>query len=319
MSEPSYRLVDVGDARVLTVDGRAFRTHYSERVVRMLIARKGARRAALYFPFKEERGAHFLGPLFRYLDAKALTGLAVLEVGCSFGHITEYLAERPAVARIHAFDPDPAFVAMVKTKVEEMRLAKVSEVRLLSNEETRRLPWADGAFDLVLAVGIVEHLPRRHRRAQVDEYYRVLAAGGHIAILDTPNRWFPLETHSVGLPFVQWLPPRLAYRYARAFRRSSYGAMPYEDFVADGSGWQNATLDDCLPSWGLHGLEDLTEAAGYGWRFFRDTARSPTRRTLLPLFSVAVELLRKLGRPPSLCLPYLNLLLRKSPAVTPGA
>ena len=128
MSEPSYRLVDVGDARVLTVDGRAFRTHYSERVVRMLIARKGARRAALYFPFKEARGAHFLGPLFRYLDAKALTGLAVLEVGCSFGHITEYLAERPAVARIHAFDPDPAFVAMVKTKVEEMRLAKVSEV-----------------------------------------------------------------------------------------------------------------------------------------------------------------------------------------------
>src|SRR5438309_2211083 len=198
MSEPSYRLVDVGDARVLTVDGRAFRTHYSERVVRMLIARKGARRAALYFPFKEARGAHFLGPLVRYLDAKALTGLAVLEVGCSFAHITEYLAERPAVARTHAFDPDPAF-------------------------------------------------------------------------------------------------------------------------VADGSGWQNATLDDCLPSWGLHGLEDLTEAAGYGWRFFRDTARSPTRRTLLPLFSVAVELLRKLGRPPSLCLPYLNLLLRKSPAVTPGA
>src|SRR5207245_1538308 len=151
-------------------------------------------------------------------------------------HIAEYLAERPAVARIHAFDPDPAFVAMVKTKVEEMRLAKVSEVRLLSSEETRRLPWSDGAFDLVLAIGVVEHLPRRDRRRQVDEYYRVLAAGGHIAILDTPNRAFPLETHSVGLPLVQWLPAPVAYAYARALRRRRFAAVPYAAFVADGTG-----------------------------------------------------------------------------------
>src|SRR5262249_22644398 len=199
MNEPSYRLVDVGDERVLTVDGREFRTHYSERVIRMLIARKGARRARLYFPFKKERGEHFLGPLFRYLGTSGVTGLSVLEVGCSFGHNTEYLAEQPAVTRIHAFDTDPDFVAMVQTKVEEMRLAAVREVRPLSNEETRRRPWPDGAFDLVLVVGIVEHLSRHYRREQVDEYYRVLAPGGHIAILDTPNRWFPYETHSVGL------------------------------------------------------------------------------------------------------------------------
>src|SRR5205823_2100422 len=41
MSEASYRLVDAGDERVLTVDGQEFHTHYSERVIRMLIARKG--------------------------------------------------------------------------------------------------------------------------------------------------------------------------------------------------------------------------------------------------------------------------------------
>ena len=33
---------------------------------------------------------------------------------------------------------------------------------------------------------------------------------------------------------------------------------------------------------------------------------------LLPLFAVAVALLRSFGQPPSLCLPYLNLLLRKT-------
>ena len=56
---------------------------------------------------------------------------------------------------------------------------------------------------------------------------------------------------------------------------------------------------------------DVTEEAGYGWRFFRDTARSRTRRALLPAFAGAVALLRAAGRPPSLALPYLNLLFRK--------
>ena len=173
--------------------------------------------------------------------------------------------------------------------------------------------WAAGAFDLVLAVGVVEHLPARNRRAQVDEYYRVLAPGGHIAVLDTPNRWFPLETHSVGLPLVQWLPPRLAWRYARAGRPDRYRHVTFEDFVADGTGWRNATLADCLPASGWRGLRDVTEEAGYGWRFFRDTARSLTRRSLLPLFAVACGALAAAGLPPSLALPYLNLLVQKSP------
>src|SRR5438876_812247 len=171
----------------------------------------------------------------------------------------------------------------------------------------------------VLAVGVVEHLPARTRRAQVDEYYRVLAPGGYIAILDTPNRWFPLETHSVGLPLVQWLPPRLAYRCARVCRPAKFAGVPYAEFVADGTGWRNATLADCLPSSGRCGLEDVTEAAGYGWRFFRDTARSRTRRALSPFFAVLCGAARAAGLPPSVCLPYLNLLLRKLPATAPDA
>ncbi len=311
MSEVDYHLVDLGDRRVLTVDGRQHVTTYSERVVRMLIERKGARRAALYLPFKQTRGRHFLSPLLRYLRALGAGGLSVLEVGCSFGHITECLAEEPEVAELYTFDTDPAFVAITRAKVEELGLKAVREVAAFTNEETCRLPYADARFDLVLAIGVVEHLPARTRRAQVDEYYRVLASGGHIAILDTPNRSFPLETHSVGLPFIQWLPPRLAYRYARLGRPARFGDVSYAEFTADGTGWRNASLGDCLPSRGWAGLDDVTEAAGYGWRFFRETARSRSRRALLPLFAIGCVALRAVGRPPSLCLPYLNLLFRR--------
>ncbi len=311
MSEPAFHLADLGDRRVLTVDGRAHETRYSARVVRLLVERKGARRAPLYFPFKEERARLFLDPLLRYLRSRGARDLSLLEVGASFGHMTEYLAEQPEIAAIHCFDTDPAFVDIVRAKVEEQALRTVKDVRLFGNDETRRLPWPDGRFDLVLVVGVVEHLPPRNRRAQVDEYYRVLAPGGHIAILDTPNRLFPLETHSIGLPLVQWLPSRLAYAYARLARPRKFGAVPYESFVADGTGWRNATLSDCLPSEGPNGLVDVTETAGYGWRFFRETARSRARRALLPVFAGAVGALRAAGRPPSLCLPYLNLLFQK--------
>jgi SAM-dependent methyltransferase len=307
-----YLLEDLGDRRVLTVNGRSYTTHYSERVVSLLIKRKGARRAPLYLPFKETRAREFLAPLFGYLRDRSARGLSVLEVGCSFGHMTEYLAEQPEVASMVAFDSDPDFVEIVRTKVTELGLGKVREVALL-DKDAKRLAWPDGSFDLVLVVGVIEHLPRRVRRVQVDEYYRVLASGGHIAILDTPNRLFPFETHSVRLPLVQWLPPQIAYRYARAWRRREFASVPYAEFVADGTGWQNATLRDCLPSSGGAGLVDVTEEAGYGWTFFQKTIRSRARRALSPILAACVSLLRATGQPPSLCLPYFNLLFRKVP------
>ena len=45
MSEPPYRLEDLGDRRVLTVGGQAYTTAYSARVVQMLVERKGPVRA----------------------------------------------------------------------------------------------------------------------------------------------------------------------------------------------------------------------------------------------------------------------------------
>src|SRR2546425_9586440 len=141
MSSPSYELWNLGDRRVLRVGDREYVTLYSERVIRMLIERKGPARTPPYLTYKETRGPHFLGPLFRHLRARGSRDPSVLEVGCSFGHMTEYLAEQPEVASIVTMDTDPAFVAIVRAKVAELNLQKVWEVALFGNDETRRLPW----------------------------------------------------------------------------------------------------------------------------------------------------------------------------------
>ena len=49
MREPAYRLEDLGDRRVLSVNGRNYPTTYSACVVQMLVERKGASRAPQYF------------------------------------------------------------------------------------------------------------------------------------------------------------------------------------------------------------------------------------------------------------------------------
>ena len=307
---PEYAIEDLGTERVLHVGGVAYRTRYSERVLRLLIERKGAHRAPLYLPFKLTRGEHFLGRLLRYLEARGRRELSVLEVGCSFGHITEYLDEHPLVARIATFDVDPGFVEIARVKAAELPFRKVAEIQRFTDEETTRLPWPGGHFDLVVAIGVVEHLPSTARHRYVDEYYRVLAPGGHIAILDTPNRAFPLETHSVGLPGIQWLPPKLAWAYARRCRPGRVRGVSFHDFSA--GAWRNAAWSECLPSSGATELVDVTEEGGYGWRFFRETARSRTRRALLPYFALATRMLAAAGRPPSLALPYFNVVFRKA-------
>ncbi len=68
----------------------------------------------------------------------------------------------------------------------------------------RDLPFGDGEFDLGFSNAVVEHVAggREGQRRFVHELCRVAAR----VFVTTPNRWFPLEVHTLR-PFVHWLPP----------------------------------------------------------------------------------------------------------------
>ena len=69
----------------------------------------------------------------------------------------------------------------------------------------RSLPFDDGEFDVAFSNAVVEHVGRRDDQiAFVHELCRVARR----VFVTTPNRWFPLEVHTL-LPFVHWLPRRL--------------------------------------------------------------------------------------------------------------
>ncbi len=68
-----------------------------------------------------------------------------------------------------------------------------------------RLPFANQSFDFVHSSAVVEHVGDRNRQAQLlAELWRVARRG---VFVTTPNRWFPVEVHTM-LPLLHWLPPR---------------------------------------------------------------------------------------------------------------
>ena len=79
----------------------------------------------------------------------------------------------------------------------------------------RDLPFADRAFDLGFSNAVVEHVGGRDdQRRFVHELCRLAER----VFVTTPNRFFPLEVHSL-VPFAHWLPRAARNRvlHARGF------------------------------------------------------------------------------------------------------
>jgi hypothetical protein len=123
----------------------------------------------------------------------------VIDVGVSDGGYGEDLLGTANF--FEALYPWPERITAVSTQhltVFRQAFPKVTAVRA----DGRALPFADDRFDVGFSNAVVEHLPdAESQRAFVAELCRV----SRRVFLTTPNRRFPLDTHTL-VPVAHWLP-----------------------------------------------------------------------------------------------------------------
>lgn len=89
----------------------------------------------------------------------------------------------------------------------------------------RRLPFRDGAFDIVFSNSVIEHVGNQEsQRRFAQEVMRV----GRGYWVQTPNRWFPVEQHLL-TPFIHWAPVHWQRAFAPRFNLWQLVARPSED------------------------------------------------------------------------------------------
>ena len=108
------------------------------------------------------------------------------------------------------------------------------------------LPFADGAFDIVYANAVLEHVgDAEAQRAFLCELARV---GRRVLFVATPSRTFPVDSHTL-VPFAHWLPPPVRDAvYERldvgAWVRGSLRLVGARELarLAGAAGWPRATV-----------------------------------------------------------------------------
>ena len=136
----------------------------------------------------------------RLLDlARRPRPVRVLEVGTGSGGIASYFGLHPTLAcEVTAVD-----VRDIRVTSDGFRFERV---------EGTQLPFADGAFDVVISNHVIEHVGLADdQRRHLSELRRVMATRG-VGYLAVPNRWMLVEPH-YHLAFLSWLPRRWRSRY----------------------------------------------------------------------------------------------------------
>jgi SAM-dependent methyltransferase len=129
------------------------------------------------------------------IDFESLRDLTVVDIYCGVG-IDAIAAARQGARAIS--------VATARQHAQlTQRFARQQDIRLdVVVADPDRLPFIDGAFDLVLARGVLMFTPEVERA--IEELYRVAKPGGRLAALML-NRWswYPLLARLSGKQLIQ--------------------------------------------------------------------------------------------------------------------
>lgn len=315
--EVPVRVEDHNDIRVITIHGphfarnlvraaRRYETKYSRDMVLAILEVKGSQFVVNEI-LRESDPDYVQKPLEQLiLPVMTLEDRKVLDFGSGAG------ASSICLGRLGAS------VVGVDVDDQLIRVGRLRSIECLGGERVGfcrishvpRLPFADHSFDAVVCSGVVEHLYPRTRKLYVTELWRVVRPGGYLFIHGTPNRVWPIDGHTTGLPLIPWLPLGLARWCAILFSNKVTSADTADDLIQKGI--RGATY------WDFQGLEKAVVVETEDDRRAVESSVSGRQNLLLQLAKIAFLRTFNLGTrvgfsiPLAAFRPYLNLRIRKN-------
>lgn len=139
-----------------------------------------------------------------------LSAAHVVEVGCGFGSSTAAIPSR--ARHVTGFDIDEGSVKAAEARCRaygrhNVTVSAVPAAEIL--DAVKRAPPAD----VYLLYAVLEHCTYGERLEMLGTLWGLLPPGGHLAIVETPNRFAYLDKHTTETPFFHLLPDELAFRY----------------------------------------------------------------------------------------------------------
>jgi SAM-dependent methyltransferase len=133
--------------------------------------------------FGEVGQTQVLGKLRKLVGGELDRGYRrALEIGAGTGYFSLNLLQAGVVQEATCTDISPGMVSVLGANAERLGL-RVKTARA----DAESLPFADGAFDLVLGHAVLHHLPDLERAFA--EFHRVLQPGGRIVFAGEPSRF----------------------------------------------------------------------------------------------------------------------------------
>jgi 2-polyprenyl-3-methyl-5-hydroxy-6-metoxy-1,4-benzoquinol methylase len=156
---------------------------------------------------RRKKAAKIVKVLSHFLGRSELAGLTALDIGCSTGFVADALQR--AGAKVTGLDIDEPGLA----RAREMFGSEIDFLNASGDE----IPMPAESVDIVVFNHIYEHVVDAD--AVMADIRRVLRPDG-VVYLGLANRLGVMEPH-YKLPFLSWLPKRIAHRYVRATGRAS--------------------------------------------------------------------------------------------------
>ncbi|MEA2421606.1 MAG: hypothetical protein QOF55_705, partial [Thermoleophilaceae bacterium] len=168
-----------------------------------------------------EEDPNYVGLFLRYgllgfLPPEDFRGARILDFGSGSGASTVILARMFPDTRIVGVELEPDFVDIARRRIAHYEL---SNCDFLQSPDPSRLPDGIGTFRYINFSAVYEHLLPDERRKLLPQLWSLLEPGGVFFVSQLPYRYYPIDQHTTGLPLINYLPRRLAHRYATARSR----------------------------------------------------------------------------------------------------